>query len=427
MSRSIISVENLGKAYRLGQKEEKYPSFRDALVGMAKAPLRRFQQLSGRATDGIFWALKDVSFEIGAGEVVGLIGHNGAGKSTMLKILSRITMPTTGRAVLRGRVASLLEVGTGFHPELSGRENIYLNGSILGMRKVEIDRKFDEIVAFAEVEQFLDTPVKRYSSGMYVRLAFAVAAHLEPEILIVDEVLAVGDAQFQRKCLGKMQEVSAGDGRTVLFVSHNMSAVSDLCQRALLFRDGQIVESGPSAQVIDQYLHHSSAEVSHQYQPEPNPDSDASLVSASVQDSSGESVPVVRFGEPWSVTTRWNVRRPSPLASASLRVFDLSGRLILVSNTIGLPRAFFESAGVFDVKCSFPVNVLKPGQYFLTIALWVRGRGAIDKHERCVSFHVSDVPHDPEYMYTAVGDPAAVSPTDWTLVESNSPAFTGEF
>ena len=204
--------------------------------------------------DHTFWALKDVCFEVGRGEVVGIVGRNGAGKSTLLKILSRIVEPTEGTARLRGRVASLLEVGTGFHPELSGRENIYLNGAILGMRKAEIDRKFDEIVAFSEIEKFLDTPVKRYSSGMYVRLAFAVAAHLEPEILIVDEVLAVGDFAFQKKCLGKMHDVAAGDGRTILFVSHNMSALSQLCERGILLEKGSVTTIGPIKEVIQSYL-----------------------------------------------------------------------------------------------------------------------------------------------------------------------------
>ena len=255
MSKPIITVENLGKAYRLGLREEKYPTFRDALVGAAKAPFKRFQHLSGGGNqDDLFWALRDVSFEVQPGEVVGIIGRNGAGKSTLLKVLSRITDPTAGRAILRGRVASLLEVGTGFHPELSGRENIYLNGSILGMKKVEIDRKFDEIVAFAEVEKFLDTPVKRYSSGMYVRLAFAVAAHLEPEILIVDEVLAVGDAQFQKKCLGKMQEVAQGQGRTVLFVSHNMDVVLRLCSRGVLISGGAARDCGNIEASVQTYL-----------------------------------------------------------------------------------------------------------------------------------------------------------------------------
>jgi lipopolysaccharide transport system ATP-binding protein len=250
-----ISVEGIGKLYQLAHQSNRHTSFREALTSAVLAPVRRFRQLSG--TDSSmedFWALKDVTFAVQPGEVVGIVGRNGAGKSTLLKILSRIAEPTEGRAVLRGRVASLLEVGTGFHPELSGRENIYLNGSILGMKRREIAAKFDDIVAFAEVEKFLDTPVKRYSSGMYVRLAFAVAAHLEPEILIVDEVLAVGDAEFQKRCLGKMREISEGGDRTVLFVSHNMAAVSALCSRAILLSNGSLTADGSPAEVIQDYL-----------------------------------------------------------------------------------------------------------------------------------------------------------------------------
>ena len=255
-----ISVTNLGKMYRLSHQTKRTDSFREAITSTLMSPLRRLKQLRGTdETMEEFWALKDVSFDVQPGEVVGIIGRNGAGKSTLLKILSRIVEPTTGEIRLRGRVASLLEVGTGFHPELTGRENIYLNGSILGMKKREIDRKFDEIVDFAEVEKFLDTPVKRYSSGMYVRLAFAVAAHLDPEILIVDEVLAVGDAEFQKKCLGKMKEVSTGTGRTVLFVSHNMPAVQSLCDTGVYLQSGAVTAFGPVTCVIDEYMSSSIA------------------------------------------------------------------------------------------------------------------------------------------------------------------------
>src|SRR4030066_1519635 len=228
----IIEITNLSKQYRIG-KREPYKMLRDTIVNTVKAPLRVFSK-NGADEDNTVWALKDVSFEVNEGEILGIIGRNGAGKTTLLKILSRITEPTEGEIRIRGRVGSLLEVGTGFHPELTGRENIFLNGAILGMRKEEIKKKFDEIVAFAETEKFLDTPVKRYSSGMYVRLAFAVAAHLEPEILIIDEVLAVGDAEFQKKCLGKMEDVSKSEGRTVLFVSHNLDAVQRLCTNSIL-------------------------------------------------------------------------------------------------------------------------------------------------------------------------------------------------
>ena len=257
MSDPIISVENLGKRYliRHQQQGQRYVALRDVLASKLTSPLRWFRQnghAQSSASAEAFWALKDVSFEVKQGEVVGIIGRNGAGKSTLLKVLSRITEPTEGRVTLRGRVASLLEVGTGFHPELTGRENIFLNGAILGMARAEIIHKFDEIVDFAEIERFLDTPVKRYSSGMYVRLAFAVAAHLEPEILIVDEVLAVGDAEFQKKCLGKMQEVSKG-GRTVLFVSHNIAAVGSLTTHGVVLNLGRVVFNGASAEAIDHY------------------------------------------------------------------------------------------------------------------------------------------------------------------------------
>src|SRR5688572_15658829 len=252
MMKPIIKVQNLGKRYRLGAQQAPYGSFRETLAGMARAPLH-FLQGKQRAPQPLIWAVKDVSFEVGPGEVVGIIGRNGAGKSTLLKMLARITQPTTGRIELYGRIASLLEVGTGFHAELTGRENIYLNGAILGMARAEIERKFDEIVAFSEVEEFIDTPVKHFSSGMYLRLAFAVAAHLDPEILLVDEVLAVGDARFQRKCLDKMEDVRQA-GRTVLFVSHNMPAVTRLCPRTILLEDGGISFDGPSHEAVGLYL-----------------------------------------------------------------------------------------------------------------------------------------------------------------------------
>jgi lipopolysaccharide transport system ATP-binding protein len=252
---SAIVVENLSKRYVIGH-EAKTDTLRDALTHGVRGWWSRLRR--GRLEQEEFWALREVSFRVEPGEVVGIIGRNGAGKSTLLKILSRITEPTSGSARLRGRVASLLEVGTGFHPELTGRENIFLNGAILGMSRAEITRKFDEIVAFAEIDRFLDTPVKRYSSGMYVRLAFAVAAHLEPEILIVDEVLAVGDTAFQKKCLGKMQAVAQGQGRTVLFVSHNLQAIEHLCARTLHLENGRVMALGNTATVVAEYLRRSA-------------------------------------------------------------------------------------------------------------------------------------------------------------------------
>lgn len=265
MSNVAIRVENLGKMYRIGGKQEKYSTLRDTLVDIAAAPYRKVRGLMrGESASGLkeeIWALKDVSFEVKHGEVVGIIGRNGAGKSTLLKILSRITEPTTGYADVYGRVGALLEVGTGFHPELTGRENVYLNGAILGMTRRDIDRKFDEIVDFAGVEKFIDTPVKHYSSGMGLRLGFAVAAHLEPEILVVDEVLAVGDAEFQKKCLNKMGEV-AGEGRTVLFVSHNMDAILSLCTSAYVLQDGEVDYAGVALDAVGHYLYRLTAPLS---------------------------------------------------------------------------------------------------------------------------------------------------------------------
>lgn len=259
MSDNIISVEYLSKRYRIGLKDEMHDSFIAGLFSWLKSPISNFQRVqklskfNNDESEDIIWAIRDISFDVSKGEILGIIGRNGAGKSTLLKILSRIVEPTDGQAVVHGRVASLLEVGTGFHRELSGRENIYLNGTILGMTKEEINQNFDEIVEFSEVGKFIDTPVKRYSSGMYVRLAFAVAAHLNPEVLIVDEVLAVGDAAFQKKCLGKMSE-TAKSGRTVLFVSHNMHTIQDLCNRTILLEDGKIVKDGETSEVIKHYL-----------------------------------------------------------------------------------------------------------------------------------------------------------------------------
>jgi len=258
MSEPIIRVENLGKCYRLHhESRERYTALRDVIARKVKGLFHPSSFIPHPSSDEDFWALKDVSFEVNQGEAVGIIGRNGAGKSTLLKILSRITEPTKGRITLNGRIASLLEVGTGFHPELTGRENIFLNGAILGMTKAEIKNKFDEIIAFAEVERFLDTPVKRYSSGMYVRLAFAVAAHLEPEIMVVDEVLAVGDAQFQNKCLGKMESASKS-GRTVLFVSHNVSALQTLCNRGVVLNAGTVAFSGSISEAVRHYSQISS-------------------------------------------------------------------------------------------------------------------------------------------------------------------------
>ncbi len=306
MSQPAISVAGLSKRYRI-EHATRRETLREALHHGARRVWRRLRWGTG-FTHEEFWALRDISFDVRPGEVLGIIGRNGAGKSTLLKILSRITDPTTGSVTLRGRVASLLEVGTGFHPELSGRENIFLNGAILGMSRQEIRRKFDEIVAFAEVERFLDTPVKRYSSGMYVRLAFAVAAHLEPEILIVDEVLAVGDLAFQKKCLGKMRSVSASEGRTVLFVSHNLASIRQLCGSAILLSSGTVQAMGPCQRVLDIYQHGLGAAVAIDA---PKPPADlldrAYATAVSVQSPDGTPLVAVPVGQSWQVRIGFRV------------------------------------------------------------------------------------------------------------------------
>jgi len=314
MSSPIIVVEGLSKRYAVGTAR-RHDLLRDRLsagFGSAWRLLRGRRTAADRSgAEEEFWALRDVDFEVAQGNVVGIIGRNGAGKSTLLKILSRITEPTRGRVRLRGRVASLLEVGTGFHPELTGRENIFLNGSILGMSRVEIRRKFDEIVAFADIGPFLDTPVKRYSSGMYVRLAFAVAAHLEPEILIVDEVLAVGDIAFQKKCLGKMHSVSAEEGRTVLFVSHHIDAVRRLCNSVILLSGGRVQAIGPTARVLNLYLQDNfAAEAPRVPAPDAHLREQAYLTSVALEAADGRARAVVAVGEPWRVRIGLQVRRP---------------------------------------------------------------------------------------------------------------------
>lgn len=342
MSETVIRVENLSKKYVLSHQQEgrSYKSLRDVIADGTKSLFSSFQNGKSKLenpTREEFWALKDVSFEIKQGDRVGIIGRNGAGKSTLLKILSRIVEPTEGRISIKGRVASLLEVGTGFHPELTGRENIYLNGAILGMSKVEIQRKFDEIVAFAEVERFLDTPVKRYSSGMYVRLAFAVAAHLEPEILIVDEVLAVGDAQFQKKCLGKMEEVGK-EGRTVLFVSHTMSVVESLCNRGILLQSGQVHLNDSAQTAISQYLENTYSLISSNRLADRKDRSGSGKVIAisfKALDSDGCEVGSLKSGEDYEFEIGYLNRSQKTLRNIvfSLDVFDEKGSNILLFRT----------------------------------------------------------------------------------------------
>jgi lipopolysaccharide transport system ATP-binding protein len=369
MSEPIIAVEKLGKRYRIYHAADRanYATLRDVLASTIRAPFRQGRpRTDGRVAVEDFWALRDVSFEVSHGEVLGIIGANGAGKTTLLKILSRITDPTEGRVTLEGRVASLLEVGTGFHAELTGRENIFLNGAILGMTRAEIIRKFDEIVAFAEVDQFLDTPVKRYSSGMYVRLAFAVAAHLEPEILIVDEVLAVGDAQFQKKSLGRMSEVAAG-GRTVLFVSHNMNAVESLCTAAVRLEHGRIKEHSTDVRtVIARYLHVDNGARSA-WLNETNMFANTTIqpMYFAVETAEGPMREPARGDAPIFVVIRAHVHRLDPAVKAGFKLFNENSQHLLSSLTTDGPEATWPKLdiGEIELRCPLPRRLLNEGTY----------------------------------------------------------------
>ena len=379
MAQPIISAENIGKRYRLQhQAKQPYSTLRDTLTAQAKRLFGGSSAADASHADSEeeFWALKDVNFEIQRGDVVGIIGRNGAGKSTLLKVLSRIVEPTTGRITLRGRVASLLEVGTGFHPELTGRENIFLNGAILGMSKSEIRGRFDEIVAFAEVEKFLDTPVKHYSSGMYVRLAFAVAAHLEPEILIVDEVLAVGDAQFQKKCLGRMQDV-AGQGRTVLFVSHNMATVASLTKRIVLLHNGTIQFAGATDAGIARYLAVSNAEKGVYHSAKTvGPVPFVSRITT--RTAGGQAVHV--SGEQMEIIFEVNHASPLPRGCFSFKIVNQSQQPVIhcmLFATDDSRQALFSQSGSTVLKCRIPKLALNVGAYTLTTHLAEPPGGAV--------------------------------------------------
>ena len=370
MSDTAIRVEGLSKAYQIrhSQARTNYRTLREDLVALARSPLRRGGTGPTRET---FWALDDVSFEVKHGEALGIIGRNGAGKSTLLKILSRITKPTKGTATVYGRVGSLLEVGTGFHPELTGRENIFLNGAILGMTKRDIQRHFDEIVDFAEVEQFLDTPVKRYSSGMYMRLAFAVAAHLEPEVLVVDEVLAVGDAAFQKKCLGKMGEVASG-GRTVLFVSHNMAAVNRICTSALLLNHGALIAIGPTSKIVSQYQTSetfSSAIREFNYQEDGLPDAAVYPLRIECSGSDGVSSETFRLTEPITVTVRYLVRKEA-LTAPALRVFNEDNAIVFTSHDTSTGAyTQLKSPGIYESTATIQPMLLNEGMYSVLLSI----------------------------------------------------------
>jgi lipopolysaccharide transport system ATP-binding protein len=398
MSELAVRVEGLGKEYRLGRPRERYATLRDRVNRLASA---RFRALRGRGEraeqDPLFWALKDVSFEVRPGEVVGIIGRNGAGKSTLLKILSRITEPTEGEVDIHGRVGSLLEVGTGFHPELTGRENVYLNGAILGMKRVDITRKFDEIVAFAEVAKFIDTPVKHYSSGMYMRLAFAIAAHLEPEILIVDEVLAVGDAEFQKKCLGKMGDV-ARDGRTVLFVSHNIGLVLALCDSGLYLKCGRLVAGGLIEVVFAAY----SREMKQSGERVENGSlvrSDAKLRLRAVWLHTG-SGPTTDFDQrtPLYVRIEFDVLQPGEAYQIGVAVHHCTHGCLFTTTTYdaspGTMLGRRWKPGRYWAEVQLPVTMLRGGDYWLIVSAAIPCREELDvfPHEVRFTLHETTSP-----------------------------------
>jgi len=389
---SVITVENLSKKYIIGHQKQGGPtSLRDSITeGVSNAIGKIIHPFANQQKEDPaheeFWALKDVSFEVQQGDRVGIIGRNGAGKSTLLKMLSRITEPTSGKISIKGRVASLLEVGTGFHPELSGRENIFLNGAILGMSKLEIKRKFDEIVAFAEVERFLDTPVKRYSSGMYVRLAFAVAAHLEPEILIVDEVLAVGDASFQKKCMGRMEEVGK-EGRTIIFVSHNMGAVSELCTNSILLNQGKVVCKGETGHIIGQYLLH--AKKSDNLPLESDKDWPIYVTGIRLCDLDMASINDVELGQDAFLEFNYSIETPLKNVSVAMLLSRMGNPLLYSYDTDNSPllEESVRIPGEYVVRMRLPLSKLKEGIYTADIKIGV-GQTNMTDERATLSFEI---------------------------------------
>ena len=395
MSRPAISARGLSKSYRLTQRQA-HDTLRDAIENAARNSLKAIRGV-GRShaaqapADATLWALRDVSFSVEAGEVVGVVGRNGAGKSTLLKVLSRITPPTEGEAEIRGSLGSLLEVGAGFHPELSGRENVYLNGAILGMRRAELKRKFEAIVDFAEVERFIDMPVKRYSSGMYVRLAFSVAAHLEPDVLVVDEVLAVGDNAFQQKCLGRMEEVSR-EGRTVIFVSHSMATIQQLCSRVLLLKGGTLAADGPPASVVATYLsevtHTSRGPIDVSQVPRGSAEVPPIIRSLALCDAHG--IPSGVFGPQDALVIEFVVEPPFPLREPRLAaaIEETSGRRITTVASYFRPEGLPEISSPCRVRCTIPRLALGAGQYLLSVSVHDKYLGTLDMLENIAAFDV---------------------------------------
>ena len=396
MSDTIIKVENLSKQYRLGVVGTGTISH-DLNRAWARLrgkedPFAKVGDLNDRSkskTSDYVWALKDINFDVKQGEVLGIVGKNGAGKSTLLKILSRITTPTTGSIKINGRVASLLEVGTGFHPDLTGRENIYLNGAILGMRKMEISKKLDEIVDFAGTEKFIDTPVKRYSSGMKVRLGFAVAAHLEPEILVVDEVLAVGDTDFQEKCLGKMNDISHNSGRTILFVSHNLSAVNSLCPKSVLIANGQVAMVGETGSVIEEYLRSPDQRSMVEFSTENTKTKKAEILNVRFTNHTSNTFEV---NEDINLETHIVFNETCNYSFAAIMVYDRKGNMIFLSSNEDVQESSIHKTktGLVKLQTTIPHGLLKPGTYFIHLSVFEKVSGNLDKVAPALTFEVVD-------------------------------------
>ncbi|MHA4808294.1 ABC transporter ATP-binding protein [Flavitalea flava] len=390
MSKPVIKVENVAKKFIISHEaQERYTSLRDVIVNKARSLTGRGQK-DASVTKEDFYALNDVSFEVNPGDRVGIIGRNGAGKSTLLKVLSRITEPSSGRISLRGRVASLLEVGTGFHPELTGRENIFLNGAILGMSRIEIRQKFDEIVAFAEIEKFLDTPVKRYSSGMYVRLAFAVAAHLEPEILIIDEVLAVGDAQFQKKCLGKMEEVSKNQGRTVLFVSHNMGVVAQLCNTAILLNKGRVESLGSVNKIIDKYIANNNDTENGYFLPEEKRAGKKNYFEKIIT-LNNKNIALSDFSFDEGIIIKFDFIITEMINNLQIGI-GLQDKLQNRVCTILKPVSFFKKTGEnsYTGSVKFPASLIAPNSYSFVFVIWAKDLAIYDSVENVCPVRIHD-------------------------------------
>jgi len=427
---TAISVRNLSKQYKIGAAQTKfrYGMLRDVFIDSLTAPIRYVRSLIRRSDNhqltnnkNYIWALNDVSFDLEEGKVLGIVGRNGAGKSTLLKILSRVTEPTKGTVSVRGRVGSLLEVGTGFHPELTGRENIYMNGAILGMKRAEIDNKFDEMVEFSEVGQFIDTPVKRYSSGMYLRLAFAVAAHLEPEILVVDEVLAVGDAEFQRKCLGKMSDV-AQQGRTILFVSHNMSAILRLTQEAIVLKNGQLIKRAPTAEAVDFYLSSGQAESGERVWDADETSAAASApfkpISLRLKDRSGKVVDTVRSTE--SVAIEWEYELDTPVTGLRVGMYlnTMRGEYVFTAFDTDDAKQYEQfgarQAGRYVSRCEIPADFFNEGRYYLGVNASSFGVKRYFMDENALSFNV-DISGAPGTQWPEVRQGPIRPRLDWKI------------